>query len=276
MADGIARFLDQPDLAWTHADDPSVVEMAQLRSGESTLALACQTGLLLQQVIRIQGSTHGRLVGVDPSRGQLQEAVRKFEARGYDGMVDFLLGDPPHLHQITGLRDPHHPTSLPTFDTIFARHAVPADIGLVSSTLQHWGSYITPRTGRIVATFNLGTPDAPRVAGIQVVDGTGNILATQSWILEDDWEQLEDSVRALAGAAGLAVVELRCLSFQGPVTDDVGASFEAETQQGFQTLRETEPDSIEPEWVNADGTFSSSFKHLYLWQSWELSEGEKN
>jgi len=67
----------------------SVLQMAELRRGESMLDVGCGTGTLSLEAYEIAGPT-GRVVGVDPAPRQVDRARAKARRRGLP--VDFQLG----------------------------------------------------------------------------------------------------------------------------------------------------------------------------------------
>lgn len=77
------------------------------------------------------------------------------EALEVDSDIKLLRGGSTQLHSIPGLR------VHPTFDVV-------------------------PVTRHMVATFWPGDPRNAHLAGIQAVDGNGNVVARMSWTLERD------------------------------------------------------------------------------------------
>lgn len=67
----------------------------------------------------------------------------------------------------------------------------------------------------------------PSLADFQATDGNGQILAKMQWISEEEWVELEDRLRALAGTVGLTVDRIERLTLHGDDTVDLIAKMSA-------------------------------------------------
>lgn len=85
----------------------------------------------------------------------------------------------------------------------------------------------------------------PPLAGIYALDGDGHILVRMKWMLESEWEQTEDNLRALANASGLHVEMIQRLSFSEIGVVDMGESMEVEARKAFAVTVDKELDNSE-------------------------------
>lgn len=107
-----------------------LIELAQLRRGQTVLDIATGTGLAAIAAARIVGS-EGHVVGVDISPGMLEQARRKIEA---DGIVNIELveADADYLNFNDN-----------SFDAILCSSAI-VYLTDISATLRQWYRFLKP------------------------------------------------------------------------------------------------------------------------------------
>lgn len=120
-----------------------LIELARLQKGQRVLDIATGTGLVAIAAARIVGS-EGRVVGVDISKGMLEQAQRKIDMNGLKN-VELLETDADYLDFTDG-----------SFDTILCSSAI-AYLTDIRSALQHWYRFLKP--GGLVAFSCLAETD---------------------------------------------------------------------------------------------------------------------
>lgn len=127
--DAAALAIDYPSLNWINLDLGDIIALAELQANESILVVACATGELVLEILLSSGIILGRVVAIDESRLAVQQAVRKLDSLNLIEAASFVYGSPYDLLHYTP-----NPT---TFDTIFARNALPANTSQFESILRH-------------------------------------------------------------------------------------------------------------------------------------------
>ncbi|KAI4268767.1 MAG: hypothetical protein L6R38_007726 [Xanthoria sp. 2 TBL-2021] len=266
-ADGVTPTSDDPSMNPYHVDISSIIAIAELKPSHSILVMNCTYKDVFHLVLKQLGANHGRVVGVDHRREELGRLVGALRAEGLDQNVELLLfSHYTHLHKITGLRDILHPTSPPTFDTVFAPIPLPFDPQYHQGLLHRWASCLTPATGRMIVQLYPGDNKTLQVAGVQAVNSMGIIMVKMRSMLDREWSQTEESFRSLVGAAGLQVAGIRRLSLQGDDVADHGELFETMASDAFKLVV-----AKDPSWVNPDGTFSAVWKRMFMWEALQRS-----
>ena len=267
--DGVALSLDQASLAWMNADIHGLLAIARLQPNDSVLVIGCGTAGLAIEAVKVLGPGHGRIVGIDPSRGMIQQAVIKLETLNMSDDIGLYRGDVTQLNSIADFHNTSQAQSPPIFDTLFACNVLPIELFQAEAALRHWSAYLTPQTGRMVVTFCPSDTKNAHLAGVQCVFQGDQVMARVSFMLEDEWVQAERAFNDLASSVGLRVEGMQRVSFHGEVHTQIGDVMEERARLAFANT--TDKDLS---WVNADGTFTPAFKREYLMQSLEMTGNE--
>ncbi|KAF6238691.1 hypothetical protein HO173_003197 [Letharia columbiana] len=242
--------------------------MANLQPGSSILDLGCGVARVAIAARNVLGTSHGRIVAIDISLGCLQEAQRELERAHLENEITLLHGDISGMSDIEGLRSLGSDVK-PTFDVIFARNvlnSVPPEQR--AAILQHWATYLTPDTGRMILTLGMVAENPGEVleyeaeiAGILVVHSIGQVLSRLNKMTEGDWIFGERVFEDLITATGLRMGAIRRVGFDredGFDWLDQRSQFEQHTlRRHAEILQEGHDD---PASTNADGSFSRLFK----------------
>ena len=92
-ADRLIQVLEEADATPGWAElRRSWLDFAGARPGQDVLDVGCGTGVVARDFARRVGE-QGRVVGIDPSRCLIEEAVHRLEEQSLKGRIEFQSGD---------------------------------------------------------------------------------------------------------------------------------------------------------------------------------------
>ncbi|KAL9597762.1 MAG: hypothetical protein Q9179_004154 [Wetmoreana sp. 5 TL-2023] len=253
----MAMKLADPKLAWYYAQFDPLVEIAQVGPGSSILDLGCGNAVVALVAKAIAGSGDHPVVGIDNSQGMLQAPQQPWENqernRDIPNMIRLYHGDIRDLDAIGEILGDLG--SKLRFDHIFARNVISSPDSEWIATLQHWAKYKILGAGKITLTCGLAD-----LAGMLLVNKDGKTVQRWHLMIEAEWVRGEEVLREFITCAGLQLQDIQRVGFQGEDSgawQEVGQDYELHartrhTQVGAEG-------GLEPEWSNADGSFSTAF-----------------
>ena len=215
---GVASDLSRPDMSFLNETVDSFVAMANLQPGSSILDLGCGIAQVAIAARNVLDGTQARIVAIDNSDQMLMEAGRELHRTGLEDEITLLAGDITEMGSIRGLLS-QSDSARPTFDVIFARNV----LGLIPTerhvaVLQHWATYLTPGTGRMVLTHGVCVQHAGEEVGevagaVFIRKDDGRVMMRIGVMMEAEWALGEQRLSNLIVTSGLRQVVVRRVAF---------------------------------------------------------------
>ena len=263
---GVASSLSEPRMSFLDETVNSFVAMANLQPGSSVLDLGCGIARVAIAARNVLGGTQTRIVAIDKSDQMLMEAEQELRRTGLKDEITLLAGDITQMDSIQSLLS-QSSHARPTFDVIFARNVLGHfPTGQHVALLQHWATYLTPVTGRMVLTQGVfaqhaGEKEGEIAGAVLVKRGDGRVMMRIGVMMEAEWALGEQRLSNLIATSGLQQVVVRRVAFdeKDGFTWLDHASW-CEQMVSSYYVQALQRNRVDPAWTNDDGSFSHLFK----------------
>ncbi|WPG97272.1 Hypothetical protein R9X50_00004600 [Acrodontium crateriforme] len=185
------------DKSWHPRFAKHMIELINLKPGETVLDLACGTGLVSLQAAKIVGPS-GSVVGIDISSGMLAQAEKKMSTEAAHDNVRFIRHSITDLESVVELKEKK-------FDVITCASALVL-FQRPAIALKQWTRYLKPR-GRLIVD---ATHPMSQISGI-VFERVGNQLGNPIPSYRLPFQKPED-LEVIMKDAGLEDVSTRLVA----------------------------------------------------------------